>query len=229
MDRPRISFVETAAELHAVARFRYSVYVQEMGRFQPDADHRRQTILDELDDGGYVAAAWYGDEVVGTVRISLCGSSSLGAYPEWYNAACIAGSAWPVQSAILTRLSVAQHLRGSMLGIQLCAAAFAFGADRGIKCALMDCNEHLLPFFAKIGWRLQGAFEHPHYGWVYTHSFNLADEDYLREIRSPFVRLLRQAPLGEYGQTKAISRVLLQACDNLAPVEAIVFSGRAAA
>ena len=58
----------------------------------------------------------------------------------------------------------------------------------------MDCNEPLLEFFAKTGWLIVGRFDHPDYGTVHTHRFDLHNLSHLERVKSPFLRCLRGAP-----------------------------------
>jgi GNAT superfamily N-acetyltransferase len=205
-----IRFVANAAELRKVGRFRHAVYVEEMGRHngEPDGD---RLLIDALDRGAYIIAAWDGAEVVGTVRISLCGTSEIGAYGHWYRAGDVAGPAWPHRTALLTRLMVAPAYRRTPLSARLCAACFSFGLARGVTCALMDCNEHLLPYFARLGWMFRGSFIHPDYGRVYTHSFDLTDAGRLRGLRSPLLRAVSAAG-GHDDGALATTPAMLAAC-----------------
>ncbi|WP_395613157.1 GNAT family N-acetyltransferase [Allosphingosinicella sp.] len=204
-----IRFVSNVAELRQVGRFRHAVYVEEMHRHRdrPDGD---RLLIDPMDDGAYIIAAWDGTAVVGTVRISLCGSAGIGAYEDWYRAPEVAGSAWPSRTALLTRLMVAPEFRRTTLSARLCGACFSFGVARGVTCALMDCNEHLLPYFARIGWILQGSFDHPDYGRVFTHSFDLADVGRLRGLRSPLLRAAAGADSG--GAAIVTTSAMVAAC-----------------
>lgn len=183
--------VRSARDLRQVGRFRYAVYVSEMGRPQKNADHQQLLIIDDLDLGSIVLAAWDAGRVVGTCRVSFCHSCDIGPYEQWYRAPQVAKASWPDATAILTRLMVAPERRGSLLAMKLASEAFLLGQRNGIRCALMDCNEHLLLFFAAMGWRLVGNFDHPEYGLVYTHLFDLDDFAHMAKIRSPFLRTLR--------------------------------------
>lgn len=186
-----IKFVSNADELRQIGRFRYSVYVEEMGRPQPSADHVQGTIFDDLDEGSYIIVAWLGEEVVGTVRVNFCGLSDIGPYKEWYEAERVAGDHWPVGTAVLTRLMVSPRHRGTMLNTRLSALAFQLGLANNIGCALMDCNAHLVNYFQRFGWRPEGSFSHPDYGEVVTHSLDLTDTNRLGAMQSPFLRVLR--------------------------------------
>lgn len=210
-----IRFVSDADELREVGRFRYAVYVEEMARL-PAKPNGARLLIDELDVGAYILAAWDCARIVGTVRVSLCGSSNIGAYERWYRSPEIAGPAWPSRTALLTRLMVAPHFRRTTLSARLSAAAFAFGRARGITCALMDCNEHLLPYFAKFGWKIHGSFDHPDYGWVFTHSLDLTDLAELARLRSPLLRAVRNTSIG-YGDAVAMSAATIARSLNGSP------------
>jgi hypothetical protein len=59
-----ISRAQTTAELEAVYRFRYSVYVEEMNRTQRYADHELKQIKDPLDDFGHILYATDEDRAI---------------------------------------------------------------------------------------------------------------------------------------------------------------------
>ena len=183
-----LGLVTSPSELLKVARFRYAVYVEEMGRPQPSADHRNRLIVDRMDIGSHIIAAWSGDEVVGTVRVSLCGTSDVGKYRDWYRAEEVAGHHWPNRTAILTRLMVGAGFRRTTINARLCLMSFQVGVAHGVACALLDCNDHLVDYFGRLGFRAEGTFEHPDYGTVRTLSLDLLDWNRLTEIRSPFLR-----------------------------------------
>lgn len=124
---------------------------------------------------------------------------------------------------------VAPHHRDSLLGVQLCGTAFGIGVAKGVSCALMDCNEHLLPFFARLGWKVEGAFEHPEYGWVFTHSLDLVDTPRLRRLRSPFVRQLRHDGNEAHSDAPIVSRAMVNDCELHTPIENPLFPSRVAA
>lgn len=209
-----IGFVSTATQLWEVARFRYTIYVEEMGRPQVAADHARRLILDSLDLDSHIIVAQVAGQIVGTVRVNLCGQSNIGRYREWYRAEAIAGDCWPEQTAILTRLMVDASHRQTFVNAKLCFTAFQLGAANGIACAMMDCNQHLTTYFSRLGCEDRGTFDHPEYGRVNRLSFDLTDIDRLRRIKSPFLRSLRPQPLDvrrAFSSARPISGALLAA------------------
>jgi hypothetical protein len=65
----RIAFASTSDERERIFRFRYRIYVQEMGKQPSYADHVNSRLCDDMDNDaaaiGYAAA---GDEIIATIR-----------------------------------------------------------------------------------------------------------------------------------------------------------------
>ena len=66
-----IRLAESQEDLEALYRFRYKIYVEEMGRVKHDADHLNKKIRDDLDDGGHNLLAFKQGKLVGAARINL--------------------------------------------------------------------------------------------------------------------------------------------------------------
>ena len=54
-----VGLAETAEEKESVYRFRYSVYVEEMGRYQGRADHEGKRLVEPEDEHGVVHTRYY--------------------------------------------------------------------------------------------------------------------------------------------------------------------------
>jgi N-acyl-L-homoserine lactone synthetase len=178
-------------ELKSIYRLRYSIYVDEMNRAQPYADHAKQLIVDPLDqqDGCGVLGAWDDNEIVGTVRTNFLCSSAIGDYYELYRIADLPSEVVP-RTSITTRLMIVGRLRKSTLATRLACEMFRFGLQRGITTDLIDCNEHLVTFFLSLGYRVhRDAVVHPDYGRVTVMRLNLTDFHYFEQIRSPFRKI----------------------------------------
>src|ERR1700730_12413972 len=65
-----VAQANTDEEKEAVYRFRYSVYVEEMGRYQDTADHVGRRLVEAEDEHSWIFYARDGDNVVGTARLS---------------------------------------------------------------------------------------------------------------------------------------------------------------
>ncbi len=189
---PDIRPALTPDDLLAVYRFRYSVYVEEMGRAQKYADHNAKIITDPLDvPAAHVLAAWEAGEVVGTVRYNFLRSSDIGEYAEQY---AIAGLAPDLLAAtsITTRLMVHPRHRRTTLATRLACEAYRRALDCGTLLDFIDCNAHLVEYFAGLGYRPHRTdFVHPEYGAVTVMRLDLTDRPHLESVRSPFRRIHR--------------------------------------
>ena len=75
--RAGIHIAETKDEKQAVYRFRYQVYVEEMGRYRSIADHENRLMTEPEDDHSRIFYAAEGDEVVATARLTWGGDAPL--------------------------------------------------------------------------------------------------------------------------------------------------------
>ncbi len=187
--RVRIAQAETAEELEAVYRFRYRIYVEEMGRVQHDADHEARRICDFLDHGAINLAAWQGDEVVGAFRVNLSVRGSLGYYEDFYQMGQ-AGTDHPLRTSIATRAMVAKRLRCTDVAVRLCVAAFDVAVQHDVRWCFMDCNDYLVRFFTALGFvEYLSPKVHKEYGEVHLMRLDLEDHEHLRRLKSPFCRV----------------------------------------
>lgn len=171
----------------ALFRFRYDIYVREMGRAQKDADHGRGRIEDRLDAFAVLLAARdrATGSIVGTVRSNVLSDGDIGIYSRLYGLEGLPPSERR-QVAITTRLMVDRSRRGTVLAVKLASALFERGLDRGVEEDYIDCNDHLVPFFQGLGYRRLRTFHHPEYGHVTLMRLDTGDIGHLRQIGSPF-------------------------------------------
>lgn len=151
----------------AVFRFRYDIYVREMRRRQKDADHARGRVEDALDRTAILLAArdTGTGRIAGTARGNIVEGSDLGIYERLYGLDRLGQDARTTTS-ITTRFMVERERRGTLLAVQLARALFERGAAAGVTTNYIDCNEPLVPFFERLGYRSLRAIEHPEYGPV---------------------------------------------------------------
>lgn len=183
-----ISPVNTPQEMEAVARFRYSVYVEEMKRPQRNADHERRMILDSMDSDAVILAAYDSSgQVVGTLRNSYVRNGNLGSYHDAYLLDQLTeGERY--KAGVLTRLMTAPGYRGSTLSVRLASHMTTIGLLDGLTTTYMDCNQHLIKFFTSLGFVVhRKSYLHPEYGDVCVMRFNALDLPHLHRLRSPLL------------------------------------------
>lgn len=181
--------VEEPAELLEVFRFRYRVYVEEMGRVQQYADHLDRTIQEPLDQGAANFGAYEGRVLVGVVRVNW-GWQPIASYEDQYRMD-MAGPWHPKATTITTKLMVAPSHRRSPVATHLAMAIYAYGYREGSRFNFIDCNPPLDRFFTHLGYRqVIPDFYHPEYGLVRPMVLSIADREHLTSVGSPFVGLL---------------------------------------
>jgi hypothetical protein len=187
----RVRIASTAEERRRVYRFRYDVYVEEMGRNPPMADHASKQLHHELDDTATNFAAYDENKMVGVIRNNSAADSLFGLYADFYGIRELPID-HQVRTSITTGLMVAATHRKTIVGSQLATASYNYGLQRKVRWNFIDCIPPLGPFFERFGYidHLPEA-KHPEYPFsVRRLSLDLEDEEHLATIRSPFHREL---------------------------------------
>jgi len=189
-----IRLATTEQDRQRVFRFRYGIYVQEMGRPQTYADHTGRTFEEPLDKTGRTFFAE--DErghVVGTVRTNYGRDTDFGDYAALYGMEC-AGGCYPERVSITTKLMVSPKYRTGTLCCRLSIAGFRYALVDRILFDFIDCNPHLEDTFQRLGYRrYTGRIQHPEYGDVLPLVLLLTDLDHFERVGSPFARVCREA------------------------------------
>lgn len=145
-----IRVAQTAAEREAVARFRYSIYVQEMGRYQASADHAGRRLADPEDEWSWIAYAVDGDEVVGTTRLTWGGNGFSDRQIEQYGLAPFLDELPAEVMAVGERHMIAPAYRGSDLFSQLTAGLRQLNDEHGVRVVFGACEPHLLSYYCRF-------------------------------------------------------------------------------
>lgn len=196
--KPRLRVAETQADRERIYRFRYSVYVEEMGKKPGYADHQRKMLLDALDDTGYLLYIEVHGRVIATVRINIAADAPFG--DRWSGIYQMdRWKEWPAQSlSMSSRLMVDQQWRGSTVLGQLLLAIYDFARQKGIQFDFCNCSPSLVEFYEQLGYRRFGeGFMDEDAG--YHVPLVIAPEDlaHLKKVRSPFMRPARRLPASD--------------------------------
>jgi len=187
-----IRTAESEKDLGAAYRFWYEIYVKEMGRHQDDVltDHNNNLLYDRLASRGVLKLAELDGRVVGTVLTTPAVDRHVSKYRRLY---CIDESdkAQLSRSCITTKLMVAPEQRNTRLTLRLACATYNHGMRQGMLHNYIDCNDHLVSLFEKLGFeRHLPTLYHPDYGKVNSMHLRVTDHIHLAQRRSPFLRLL---------------------------------------
>ena len=156
-----------AATRNEVYRFRYRIYVEQMGLRQKYADHVRKLVVEPLDEAAHIYAAYFNGIIVGTIRGNRFSDLRTVYYRKLYRI----DDRFPYrpdEMSLATKLMFDSALQRSLYPIRLLVHyARDFNARRPCKIDFADCRQWLLPFFLKLGYvDYLGWVSHNEYGSI---------------------------------------------------------------
>ena len=207
-----------------VYRLRYYVYITVMNRKQIYADHSRRIIQEPLDESGVSYLAIKDGQMIGTVRRNHFGDLSTAYYSDFYKVSLFS-KVRADRIAMTTKLMVLPQYQGTMTALQLISRYAAESYRLGVEIDLIDCNEHLVKFFERLGYFTHlGWSVHDEYGRVLPMFLALDAVRYLRSIRSPLaIQASKHVCDDQYGGYELIRRLARQPTLDLIRHAAIPF------
>lgn len=191
--KPEIRIAGSEAEKERIYRFRYAVYVDEMGKQPGYADHVAKRLYDPLDDDATLLYADVDGELVATVRLNRADDDGFDDY--WnaiYRIEHWAG--FPRQSLSMTsRLMVAPAWRGSTVLAAMLGTIFRYARKQGVRFDFCNCAPSLVEFYEQLGYRRYAdGFMDEDAGYHVPMVFMCEDIEHMRAVRSPFWRDARK-------------------------------------
>ena len=149
-----VGLAETDEQKEAVYRFRYTVYVEEMGRYQGSADHAGRRLVEPDDDQSWIFYARADDgEVVGTARLSWGGNGFTERQIEEYGLDPFLAELPPEHIALGERVMVKPELRGTGLVEEVLSCRDDTGLAHDVRIQFSACEPHLLSLYLGRGRR----------------------------------------------------------------------------
>jgi hypothetical protein len=149
---------ETVEEKEAVYRFRYTVYVEEMGRYRDTADHVGRRLVEPDDERSWIFYARDEDgEVVATARLSWGGNGFTDRQIDEYGLAPFLAELPARHVALGERLMVRPDLRGSGLVDEVLRCRDETGLAHDVRIQFSACEPHLLSLYLARGRRTYSA------------------------------------------------------------------------
>jgi hypothetical protein len=149
-----VGLAETDEQKEAVYRFRYSVYVEEMGRYHGIADHAGRRLVEPEDDRSWIFSACTDDgEVVGTARLSWGGNGLTERQIDEYRLDPFLAELPPEHIAVGERVMVKPELRGTGLVEEVLSCSNQTGLAHDVRIQFGACEPHLLSLYLGGGLR----------------------------------------------------------------------------
>jgi CRP-like cAMP-binding protein/predicted GNAT family N-acyltransferase len=189
----RIAQARTQDEREAVWRFRYQVYIEEMGKIAlANADHKRRWLADDLDEDALILYAQEGDNVVATLRINNAAQTRLPPALEVAYRLARFNTIPSERLSFSSRLMVARDLRGSVALHKILARAYEIGLESGVLYDFCYCAPALIELYEHLGYRpYTENFLDPEVGYRVPLILTLRDAAHLEAVQSPFWRKLK--------------------------------------
>lgn len=206
--KPTIHEAVTPEQRHQVYRFRYDIYVEEMGRYRSVADHDQRTFSEPEDETARLYYATDGEQIVATMRHNWGGDAALCQRQiEQYDLARFLEDIPCQQMIVGERFMVARSQRGTDLIFRLFQTYLEFVNDHRIQLIFGDCEPHLLNLYLGMGFRTYAEKNVNSKETGYLVPLVMVPEDltYMKQVKSPFVKLLR-----DYGDDAKVPDCLPQ-------------------
>ncbi len=191
-----IRTAQSIQDLNAVYQFWYHIYVEEMSRHTNDplVCHDIGGLFDWMTLTGdlIIAERHQGErrDVVGSLLATPLSDPATVKYRSLYQLENSPSEHLRV-SCTTTKFMLAPELRATRLPMRLLLHAYDHGLRSGIHFNYMDCNDHLVPMFERLGFRRHlPEIDHPVYGKVNSMCLPATDHIHLAEVRSPFLKVL---------------------------------------
>ncbi|MCP5047709.1 MAG: cyclic nucleotide-binding domain-containing protein [bacterium] len=176
-----------------IYRFRYSIYVEEMGKKLQHSDDKHRIIKDQLDDSCLLLYARSEEKIVATMRLNSGDDPNI---PQEFNARyglSDFSSSPPREILLVSKLMVAEEFRGTTPLAKLLYYSYRLSKQKGIRLAFCNCAPSLVQMYEHLGFRrYKDNFMDPEVGYRIPLVLVLDDIHHLKAARSPFYRLARQ-------------------------------------
>ncbi len=159
----------TAAELDAVQRSRYDIYVEELHRYGARADHDRRKLAEPEDDWSWVWYAVEGGEIIASARVTWGGHGFSDRQIAQYRLAPFLEEVPHDRLAVGERFMVTLSRRGSPVLEAMAVVGDPFHHRHGVRVMFGACEPHLLSMYcAKRASRpyAQRNINHPDAGYL---------------------------------------------------------------
>ena len=188
MVKDGIRVAQSEEEKEAVYRFRYEIYVAEMGRYRGIADHERRLFFEPEDETARIFYAAHGGKVVATSRMSWGGDAPFTErLIDHYMLQPFLDELPDDAMAVGERGMVNPELRGSPIFTELGKKTSEFIRENRVQLIFGACEPHLLSRYVSQGSRTfsKKNINSSEAGYLIPIVSVVEDVEYLRRIGSP--------------------------------------------
>lgn len=180
--------------------FRHRIWSGEIGASVPG--DRQTQMFDDADTLAINYAAVEHDRIIASLRVrDLRQLGDITGLAKRYHLHGLIEAVGVDALAHVGRLAVDRGHRGGICLMRLMERALRDSVERGIRAFCFDCSPYLLRMYEALGAVRTGvAFSDPMLGFKLPMAMVIGDIPYLREIGSPYLRVLQDLPTDEAGR-----------------------------
>jgi hypothetical protein len=187
---------DSREELESIYRFRYTVYVEELGRKIGGVDHKKRMVFDEDDEQAYTLHFYTGKigAINGVVRICAWDPGKI---PPAHFKQLSLGLFDNIEDyavAEFGRLMIRRSMRGMLiLPPLLRAAGIALAEEKKTELLFCYCRPGLVPYYKKLGARTYpGNMIAEPEGMEIPMIVIIPDLDYFKSVGSPLTPIIKK-------------------------------------
>jgi GNAT superfamily N-acetyltransferase len=187
----KFKIATTNEEKERVFRFRYEIYIQELG-WPVQADHQRKVIVDQMDESGHI---FYCEdekgEIIAVSRVNLAKEGDI-EFAEEYELERFKPF-YPENVSTITRFMIHPSHRKTTITSALTKDLYEFGLRNNIYLDFINTHPPLDDFYKRLGYRYyKPPIPHPDFGEAIPMVLVLPDVNHLEKVRSPLIRIARE-------------------------------------
>lgn len=193
-DQMRVGIATTNDEKEAIYKFRYQVYIEEMGKPLESADHVNGLIHDSTDDRSVLIYVQINSTIIGTSRLTIAKAANFPHSLQKIFSMDKFQNLYPqTDLSLATKLAIKAEYRGSQVLYLISSKAYEVWREHNVHYTFGGCNPYLIPLYEQLGFqRFTANFTDPGYGMLVPLVLVIEDINHFRAVRSPFYRIARR-------------------------------------
>lgn len=190
----QIGIATTNDEKEAIYKFRYQVYIEEMGKPLDSADHVNGKIYDPTDDWSVLIYAKINSIIIGTSRLTIAKATDFPVPLQKIFSMDTFENLYPhARLSLATKLAIKAEYRGSQVLYLISSKAYEVWRELNVQYTFGGCNPYLIPLYEQLGFqRFAANFTDPGYGMLTPLVLIIEGISHFRAVRSPFYRIARR-------------------------------------
>ncbi|MGV7212206.1 N-acyl amino acid synthase FeeM domain-containing protein [Bradyrhizobium sp. UFLA05-112] len=200
----QVSVAKSAAELEAIGRLRYDLYVERDQKAYAHADHVRRCLLEPVDDVSLNFQVKQDDRLLAAVRVTWAPDALLDLHlrplVEGARIACLS------TAVVNSRFVVRPELRARAVIVPLFCEVYRTGMLAGATCCVIGTRSDLVGIFERFGFRETGFhIRDPIAGRIHNLNLNPYDLAHLKKVASPLLTYAEKLVCQSRTHTKLVT------------------------